>query len=205
MHVVARPDRELLERLAGAAPLGRGQLEEIAAERRQVDASEGATPTRSGRARARTPALGSRRSWKPDPMLPEQFHAVKPFAGFPQPLEQGQTNRPSSLAARQGRWISRVRRAAVLFRACRRAKGGRSQGTVSQDSGQAISSLGRSPHFTLSGLYTSRPLNRLTTQKSRRQESRLSQWAIRNRPSCGRQESRPSKQAARKPPGPVGD
>ncbi len=61
---------------------------------------------------------------------------------------------------------------------------------------------GRSPHFTLSGLYTSRPLNRLTTQKSRRQESRLSQWATRKSPlpaggkkaACpsGRQESRPS-------------
>ena len=47
---------------------------------------------------------------------------------------------------------------------------------------------------------TSRPLNRLTTQKSRRQESRLSQWAIRNRPSCGRQESRLSQWAIRKPP-----
>ena len=82
---------------------------------------------------------------------------------------------------------------------------------------------GRSPHFTLSGLYTSRPLNRLTTQKSRRQESRLprrrleiaaSQWATRKSPlqaggkkaACpsgrleiappsGRQESRPSQQA----------
>ena len=31
---------------------------------------------------------------------------------------------------------------------------------------------GRSPHFTLSPLYTSRPPNRLTTQKSRRQEYR---------------------------------
>ena len=88
---------------------------------------------------------------------------------------------------------------------------------------------GRSPHFTLSPLYTSRPPNRLTTRKSRRQESRLSQWATRKSPlpagrsqwatrksplpaggkkaACpsGRQESRPSQQAARKPPVPMGD
>ena len=74
---------------------------------------------------------------------------------------------------------------------------------------------GRSPHFTLSPLYTSRPPNRLTTRKSRRQESRLSQWATRKSPlpaggrkaACpsGRQESCPSQQAARKPPVPVGD
>ena len=241
-HVVARPDRELLERLAGAAPLRRGQLEEIAAERRQVDAVVKA-PHRPGPAglahgrRIERPHLEAGVLGNRDPMLPEQFHAegVKPFAGFPQPLEQGHVGQigqarlpspyhgfaqgmPAAKMDQQGPqqvfrrlvlaqalqgsgrgrqiqpigWEKRHQQVPVLIRSRFYYRLGHAH-TI-QDSGQAIklALMGRSPHFTLSGPYTIRPPNRIGTQKSRRQESRpssrrqesrLARWAIRNRPS----------------------
>ena len=95
-HVVARTDRELRERLASTVPFRRRQLEEIAAQRGQIDAVV-QPPQRAGPARLlhgraiERPHLKAPRRGHRYAVLPEQLHAqrVQPVARLPQPLEQG--------------------------------------------------------------------------------------------------------------------